>query len=136
MVASEEQRARYRGLVAIVREVYDGIIREEVEAAIAADEEALDRLCAKYLDNVRAYTTRERVAGDDGVMCDPDERLMRSVEEKTQIPDARKDDFRHELMNYIGAVHLEGGQFDYRRNKRLRRAPSSSSSRTSVIPSS
>ncbi len=122
MVASEEQRARYRGLVAVVREVYDVIIREEVEAAIAADEEALDRLCAKYLDNVRAYTTRERVAGDDGVMRDPDERLMRSVEEKTQIPDARKDDFRHELMNYIGAVHLEGGQFDYRRNKRLRRA--------------
>lgn len=25
-------------------------------------------------------------------------------------------------MNYIGAVHLEGGQFDYRKNKRLRRA--------------
>lgn len=122
MVASEEQRKQYRELVAVVRDAYDGIIREEVEAAIAADEEALDRLCAKYLDNVRAYTTRERVEGDDGVLRDPDERLMRSVEEKTQIPESRKDDFRHELMNYIGAVHLEGGQFDYRKNKRLRRA--------------
>lgn len=122
MVSGEEQRARYRELVSVVREAYDQIIREEVEAAIAADEEALDRLCAKYLDNIRAYTTRERVAGEDGVMREPDERLMRSVEEKTQIPEARKDDFRHELMNYIAAVHLEGGQFDYRKNRRLRRA--------------
>ena len=47
---------------------------------------------------------------------------MRSIEERTDIPDARKDDFRHELMNYIAAVHLEGGQFDYRENRRLRRA--------------
>lgn len=122
MVASEEQRKQYLELVSVVREAYDGMIREEVEAAVAADEDALDRLCSKYLDNVRAYTTKERVADEGGVMRDPDERLMRSVEEKTAIPESRKDDFRHELMNYIGAVHLEGGQFDYRKNRRLRRA--------------
>ena len=104
------------------REEYDQIIREEVEVAIAADDEALDRLCANYLDNVRAYTTREQVQGADGAPRDPDERLMRSVEERTDIPESRKDDFRHELMNFIAAVHLEGGQFDYRENRRLRRA--------------
>ena len=47
---------------------------------------------------------------------------LRLIEEKTEIPDSRKDDFRHELMNYIGAIHLEGKQFDYRQNKRLTRA--------------
>ena len=122
MVASEEQRKIFRELVAVVRDAYDSVIREEVEAAVAADEDALDRLCAKYLDNVRAYTTHDRVTGEDGSPREPDERLMRSVEEKTQIPEARKDDFRLELMNYIGALHLEGGQFDYRQNRRLRRA--------------
>ncbi|MEM1450316.1 MAG: serine protein kinase [Planctomycetota bacterium] len=122
MVASDELRKRYLGLVAVAREEYDTIIREEVESAIAADQDALDRLCSKYLDNVRAYTTREQVAGEDGVLRAPDERLMRAVEEKTDIPEARKDDFRHELMNYIAAVHLEGGQFDFRENRRLRRA--------------
>lgn len=122
MVASEPVRRRYRELVSLVREEYDQIIREEVEVAIAADDEALDRLCANYLDNVRAYTTREQVQGADGAPRDPDERLMRSVEERTDIPEARKDDFRHELMNFIAAVHLEGGQFDYRENRRLRRA--------------
>ena len=122
MVASEPVRRGYRELVSLVREEYDQIIREEVEVAIAADDEALDRLCANYLDNVRAYTTREQVQGADGAPREPDERLMRSIEERTDIPDARKDDFRHELMNYIAAVHLEGGQFDYRENRRLRRA--------------
>ena len=29
--------------------------------AVAADGEAVDRLCAKYIDNVKAYTTREKV---------------------------------------------------------------------------
>jgi serine protein kinase len=122
MVASEPLRRRYRELVSLVREEYERIVREEVEAAIAADDDALDRLCSNYLDNVRAYTTHEQVQGADGAPREPDERLMRSVEERTDIPEARKDDFRHELMNYIAAVHLEGGQFDYRENRRLRRA--------------
>ncbi|MEM8711757.1 MAG: serine protein kinase [Planctomycetota bacterium] len=122
MVASEEQRKRYLELVAACRDAYDEIIREEVEAAIASDDEALDRLCAKYLDNVRAYTSRTKVQTSRGDAVEPDERLMRSIERRTDIPESRKDDFRHELMNYIAAVHLDGGQFDYRKNRRLRRA--------------
>ena len=59
---------------------------------------------------------------DRGDAVEPDERLMRSIEQRTDIPESRKDDFRHELMNYIAAVHLDGGQFDYRENRRLRRA--------------
>ena len=122
MVASEEVRRRYRELVAVVREEYEEIIKHEVQVAIASDREAIDRLCSKYLDNVRAYTTREQIVDERGNLRDPDERLMRSIEEKTDIPESRKDDFRHELMNYIAAIHLEGKTFDYRQNKRLTRA--------------
>jgi len=122
MVASDDTRRRYLELVATVREEYEAIIKHEVQVAIASDREAIDRLCSKYLDNVRAYTTREQLVDDRGGLRDPDERLMRSIEEKTDIPDSRKDDFRHELMNYIAAIHLEGKTFDYRQNKRLTRA--------------
>ena len=48
--------------------------------------------------------------------------MMRSIEEKIDIPEGRKDDFRHELMNYIAVMHLEGKTFDYRENQRLTRA--------------
>ena len=122
MVSGDDVRRRYLELIAVVREEYEEIIKHEVQVAIAADREAIDRLCSKYLDNVRAYTTREKVVEPGGQSRDPDERLMRSIEEKIDIPESRKDDFRHELMNYIAAIHLEGKTFDYRQNKRLTRA--------------
>jgi serine protein kinase len=47
---------------------------------------------------------------------------MRSIEEKIDIPESRKDDFRREIMNYIGALAIEGKVFDYRTNERLHKA--------------
>src|SRR5258708_19876815 len=47
---------------------------------------------------------------------------MRSIEEKIDIPDNRKDDFRREIMNYIGALAVEGKRFEWHTNDRLRRA--------------
>jgi serine protein kinase len=122
MVSNEETRKRYMQLVSTAREEYEEVIKREVQTAITSDREAIDRLCGKYLDNVKAYITREKVVDPNGRESDPDERLMRSIEEKIDIPEARKGDFRHELMNYISAVQVEGRTFDYRENGRLVRA--------------
>ncbi len=122
LISNEDIRRRYVQLISTAREEYEEIIKHEVQVAIASDREAIDRLCSKYIDNVRAYTTREKVIDPSGRSSDPDERLMRSVEEKIEISDARKDDFRHELMNYIAECQREGKIFDYRQNKRLSRA--------------
>ena len=45
-----------------------------------------------------------------------------SIEEKIDIPESRKDDFRREIMNYIGALAIEGRTFDYKTNERLHKA--------------
>jgi serine protein kinase len=47
---------------------------------------------------------------------------MRSIEEKIDIPESRKDDFRREIMNYIGALAIDGKKFDYNTNERLHKA--------------
>jgi len=52
----------------------------------------------------------------------PDERLMRAVEEKIDIPESRKDDFRREIMNFIGSMALNGKVFAYDSNPRLHKA--------------
>ncbi|MBI5432826.1 MAG: serine protein kinase [Planctomycetes bacterium] len=122
LISNEDQRRRYIQIVATAREEYEEIIKREVQIAIASDREAIDRLCSKYVDNVRAYTTREKVIDPAGRASDPDERLMRSIEEKIEIAEARKDDFRHELMNYVAECQREGKIFDYRQNKRLSKA--------------
>ncbi len=123
LISSEDQRSRYRELLGVVKQEYTEIVKNEVQRAISADEESISRLCANYIDNLKAYTQKEKVknkyTGEDE---QPDERLMRSIEEKIDIPESRKDDFRMEIMNYIGALAIEGKKFDYRTNERLHRA--------------
>jgi serine protein kinase len=123
LITNEEQRKRYRELLGVVRSEYDEIVKHEVQRAITADEAAIKRLCANYIDNIKAYTQKQKVrnpyTGQDEA---PDERLMRSIEEKIEIPESRKDDFRREIMNYIGALSLDGKPFQWNSNERLRRA--------------
>jgi len=123
LITSEEVRQRYRELLGVVKEEYENIVKNEVQRAIAADEDALKRLCGNYIDNVKAYTQREKVRNKfTGQFEEPDERLMRSIEEKIDIPDSRKDDFRREIMNYIAALMMDGKTFDYKSNERLYKA--------------
>jgi serine protein kinase len=123
LIKNEDQLRHYKELLAVVREEYEDVVKNEVQRAIAADEEALTRLCGNYIDNVKAYTQREKVRNRyTGNYEEPDERLMRSVEEKIDIPEGRKDDFRREIMNYIGALAIDGKKFDYKTNERLQKA--------------
>ncbi|MEZ6212386.1 MAG: hypothetical protein R3B46_14280 [Phycisphaerales bacterium] len=67
---------------------------------------------------MRASTQREKVQNKyTGKYEEPDERLMRSIEEKIDIPESRKDDFRHEIMNYIGVTALDGKKFSTTRTR-------------------
>ncbi len=123
LLSNEELKADYRELLGVVRQEYEEIIKAEVQRAISADESALARLCGNYIDNVKAYTQKEKVRNPfTGKDEEPDERIMRSIEEKIEIPESRKDDFRREIMNYIGAISLEGKKFDYKTNERLHKA--------------
>jgi serine protein kinase len=123
LIPSEDVREHYRQLIAVVKNEYTDIVKNEVQRAIAADEEALSRLCGNYIDNVKAYTQKEKVKNKfTGQAEQPDERLMRSIEMRIDIPETRKDDFRREIMNYIGALALDGKTFNYKTNERLQKA--------------
>lgn len=123
LITNEEQRKNYRELLSIVRGEYDEIVKNEVQRAITADEAAIKRLSANYIDNIKAYTQKQKVRNPyTGQDEPPDERLMRSIEEKIDIPESRKDDFRREIMNYIGALAVDGRSFTWDSNDRLRRA--------------
>src|SRR5207237_253739 len=123
LVGSDEKRREYRELLAVVKQEYEDIVKNEVQRAISADEDAIAKLCANYIDNIKAYTQKEKVKNPyTGQDEEPDERLMRSIEEKIDIPERRKDDFRREIMNYIGALAVEGKKFRHDTNARLQKA--------------
>ena len=123
LITADDQRKRYSECIGMVKKEYEDIIKNEVQRAISADEEAIQKLAANYIDSIKAYVLKEKVKDrftrED---VEPDERLMRSIEEKIDIPDNRKDDFRREIMNYIGALAVEGKKFEWHTNDRLRRA--------------
>lgn len=123
LINSPEQLDHYREMLAVARQEYEDIVKNDVQKAISVDETAIQTLCANYIDNVKAYTQKEKIRNKySGKMEEADERFLRSIEEKIDIPESRKDDFRREIMNYIGALAIEGKQFDYKMNERLHRA--------------
>lgn len=123
LINSEDEKKRFKELLTVVKDEYAEMTKNEVQRAISADEEAIKRLCGNYIDNIKAYTQKEKVKNKyTGEYEDPNEQLMRSIEEKIEIPESRKDDFRREIMNYIGALAVEGKTFDFTTNERLHRA--------------
>lgn len=123
LINDEELRKRFKELLSEVKREYEDQVKHEVQRAISADDNAIDKLCGNYIDNLKAYIQREKVRNPfTGAHDDPDERLMRSIEEKIDITENRKDDFRREIMNYIGALAIEGKTFDFRANERLHKA--------------
>lgn len=123
LISNEELKQEYKELLGVVKQEYEEIIKSEVQRAISADESALQRLCANYIDNVKAYTQKEKVRNQfTGSDEEPDERLMRAIEEKIEIPESRKEDFRREIMNYIGALAIDNKKFNYKMNERLHKA--------------
>lgn len=123
LITHEEQKDRFRQALEMCKEELDERLKKDVMEAIVLDKQAMTTLCSKYVDNVKAYTQREKIRNTySGVLEEADERFMRNIEEKIDIPESRKDDFRKEIMNYIGALALEGKTFDYKKNDRLYKA--------------
>jgi serine protein kinase len=123
LITNEEEKKRYTEIISLVKREYEEMVKNEVQRAISADDDAIAKLAGNYIDNIKAYTLKERVKNRyTGQDEEPDERLMRSIEEKIEIAENRKDDFRREIMNFIGALAVDGKKFNWQTNDRLRRA--------------
>src|SRR5690606_21035809 len=61
LIANEDVKARYKELLSVVKQEYENIVKNEVQRAISADEGAIEKLCGNYIDNVKAYTQKEKI---------------------------------------------------------------------------
>lgn len=123
LITNKEDIKRYQFCVELSIKELDEILKAEVQKALVADENAIIRLCAKYIDNVVAYVNNEKIRNPiTGQDNDPDERLMRGIETKIDIPEQGADDFRRSLAGFIGTLATKGKEFRWDSNPELKRA--------------
>ncbi len=119
-----ELRERYLNYISLARKEYDEIAKKEVQKAfVYSYEESAKTLMENYLDNVEAYCNkvklRDLLTGEE---INPDEKLMRSIEEQIGISENAKKAFREEILIRISAYARKGKRFDYNSHDRLREA--------------
>jgi serine protein kinase len=121
---SSDQRERYLNLISLARKEYDEIAKIEVQRAFVYSFEEMARtMCNNYLDNVEAYCNKERIK--DPITeeeMEPDEQLMRSIEEQIGITENAKNTFRQEILIRISSYARKGRNFDYNSHERLKEA--------------
>ncbi|SDZ19354.1 putative serine protein kinase, PrkA [Evansella caseinilytica] len=121
---SKEDRERYLNFISIARKEYDEIAKKEVQKAfVYSYEESAKTLMDNYLDNVEAYCNKNKLRDPlTGEEMNPDEKLMRSIEEQIGISENAKKAFREEILIRISAYARKGKKFDYNSHERLREA--------------
>src|SRR5262244_1711461 len=117
-------RERYHQLIAEARREYDEIARNDVQKAffVSFEKEALT-LLDNYLDNVEAYLDQSKLIDPiTGEEVPPNEKLLRSIEEKVQVPEHGKDSFRNEIFRKVAMANRHGEKFDYTTHEKLKEA--------------
>ncbi|MDB4894603.1 MAG: serine protein kinase [Firmicutes bacterium] len=121
---TKEERDRLLTFIAMARQEYDEMAKKEVQRAfVYSYEESARNLLNNYLDNVEAFcnTTPMKDPITDE-LHDPDEKLMRSIEEQIGISENAKKAFREEIMIRISSYARRGHAFEYDSHERLKEA--------------
>ncbi len=121
---SQEDKEKYMNYIAVARREYDEIAKNEVQKAfVYSYEESAKTLMNNYLDNVEAFCNKNKLRDPlTGEEMNPDEKLMRSIEEQIGISENAKKGFREEILIRISAYARKGKRFEYNSHERLREA--------------
>jgi len=121
---TREERERYLNFVSEARKEYDEVAKKEVQRAfVYSYEESARTMLNNYLDNVEAFCNKTKLRDPitDEEM-EPDEHLMRSIEEQIGVSENAKRSFREEILIRISSLARKGQTFDYTSHERLKEA--------------
>jgi serine protein kinase len=119
-----DDRERFDNLIADVRREYDEIAKNDVQKAffVSFEQEALT-LLDNYLDHVEAYLDEKKLVDPlTEEEREPDEKLMRAIEEKVRVPESGKAAFRNEIFRKVAMAQRRGERFDYTTHEKLKEA--------------
>lgn len=121
---TKEERERYLNFISVARKEYDLLAKKEIQKAfVYSFEESARTLFENYLDNIESYCNWAKIKDPlTGEEMDPDERLMRSIEEQIGVSENAKKAFREEILIRISSYSRKGKKFDFTSHERLREA--------------
>lgn len=123
MINDENERTFYDACIDLARKELDEILKNEVQRALVADNNAIERLFTNYVDNVVAHVDKTKVKNPYTQQeVEPDERLMRSIEEKADIPEPMADDFRRQIAQFMGTMAFKKKDVRWDSNPKLAKA--------------
>jgi serine protein kinase len=123
LITNKDQINKFMNCIDLAMKKLDEILKTEVQKALVGDDEAIVRLCANYIDNLMAYINKSKVKNPyTGREETPDERLMRSIETKIDVPETGVDDFRRMVAAFIGELAHKGKTFSWNSNMQLSKA--------------
>jgi serine protein kinase len=123
LITNKDETSRYLHCIDLAKKELDQILKSEVQKALVGDEEAIVRLCSNYIDNLVAFIKKSKVINPYTLKeQQPDERLMRSIEEKIDIPETGSEDYRRSVAEFMGMLSNEGKKFTWDSNPKLRKA--------------
>jgi serine protein kinase len=109
----KEKRHWIDFLVLVRKDFYNRWVKEDVHKALFVSfEQEAQELLDKYIDEVEASLDnrklRDPITSEDR---DPDERMLRAVEEKIHISDSGKHSFRQEVVRKAMGAYKRGDKF-------------------------
>lgn len=123
LINRKEDLSRYIEAVDLVMKEYTEVVKDEVRRALVGDEETVIRLCANYIDNLMAYVHKRKIRNPITQRDEqPNERLMRAIEEKIEVPSGGIDDFRKMIAAFVGDLSQQGKTFRWDSNIELKKA--------------
>lgn len=116
---SDEERARYLSLLvsekdSVLSEYRETAKKEVNRAFLFAYEDQAQALFENYMKNATAYCSHQKIHDPlTGEEEDPDETLMRSIEEMVGVSENAKREFRQGIFVFKSVAIDQGKEFDF-----------------------
>jgi serine protein kinase len=123
-IDAKQKKLWFDHLVSARKEFYNRWVKEDVHRALFASfQDEAQQLLEKYLDEIEASLDQRKVTDPiTGENRAPDERFMRSVEEKIKVSESGKQSFRQEVIRKAMVAYKAGEKFQLSSHARVREA--------------
>lgn len=120
----QEDKNAYLRHIETARSEWNEMLRNDIQKAffLSFEDEARS-LFENYLDQIEAACSgkkpRDPVTKEE---IEIDEKLMQSIEDHVGVTSSGRDDFRNEILRFVGSAARHSKKFDYMEHAQLREA--------------